>query len=108
MLLTKDEAIAISTKILSFVKADDAQVSVSGEKTGNLRFRKQRISDKRQHRRTRREYHVVWVKGRSGSASTSDFSDESLRAMVAQAEKVAATFAGRQQYLADARSAEIC
>lgn len=98
MLLTKDEAIAISTKILSFVKADDAQVSVSGEKTGNLRFANNGFLTSGSTVE-RGANIVVWVKGRSGSASTSDFSEESLRAMVAQAEKVAALSPVDKQYL---------
>ena len=38
MLLTEKEAREITEKILSFVKADDAQVSLSSEKTSHLRF----------------------------------------------------------------------
>jgi hypothetical protein len=38
MLLTEKEARAICEKLLSYVKADDASVGVSGENYSHLRF----------------------------------------------------------------------
>ena len=88
MLLTEKEAQEITDKILSFVKADDAQVSVTSEKTSHLRFaRNAFLTSGNTVERTAAV--TVWIKQKRGAASTNDFSDASLKAMVEQAEQVA-------------------
>src|SRR5687767_7737138 len=89
MLLTEKEAKAITDKILSFVKADDAQVAASSEKHTFLRFARNAFLTSG-NTFERGASITVWIKGRRGSSSTSDFSDASLKAMVEQAEQVAA------------------
>ncbi|HEY8558818.1 MAG TPA: TldD/PmbA family protein [Pyrinomonadaceae bacterium] len=98
MLLTEKEAREITDKILSYVNADDAQVSVSSEKTSHLRFaRNAFLTSGNTVERTASV--TVWIKGKRGAASTSDFSDESLKAMVAQAEQTAEISPVDREYL---------
>jgi predicted Zn-dependent protease len=98
MLLTEKEAQEITRKILSFVKADDAQVGVSSEKTSHLRFaRNAFLTSGNTVERTATI--TVWTKGKRGASSTNDFSDESLKAMVEQAEQVAEISPVDREYL---------
>lgn len=98
MLLTEKEAKEITDKILSYVKADDAQVAVSSEKTSHLRFARNAFSTSG-NAVERTANITVWIKGKRGSSSTSDFSDESLKAMVAQAEQTAEISPVDREYL---------
>ena len=98
MLLTEKEAREITDKILSYVKADDAQVSVSSEKNSHLRFaRNAFLTSGNTFERSAAV--TVWTKGKKGAASVSDFSDESLKAMVEQAEQVAEISPVDREYL---------
>ncbi len=98
MLLNEKEAKTITDKILSYVKADDASVSVNSEKHTFLRFARNAFLTSG-NTVERGANITVWVKGRSGSSSTSDFSDASLKAMVEQAEQVAAISPVDPEYL---------
>lgn len=98
MLLTEKEAKEITDKILSYVKADDAQVSVSSEKTSHLRFARNAFSTSG-NTVERAASITVWIKGKRGASSVSDFSDESLKAMVAQAEQTAEISPVDREYL---------
>lgn len=98
MLLTEKEAREITEKILSFVKADDAQVSVNSEKTSFSRFaRNAFLTSGNTVERTANI--TVWIKQKRGSSSTNDFSDASLKAMVEQAEQVAEISPVDREYL---------
>lgn len=98
MLLTEKEARAITDKILSFVKADDAQIAVNSEKHTFLRFaRNSFLTSGNTFERSASV--TVWIKGRRGSSSTSDFSEASLKAMVEQAEQVAMISPVDREYL---------
>lgn len=98
MLLSENEVKQITGKILSFVKADDAEVSVSSEKYSYLRFA--RNSFLTSGNTVERGANItVWIKGKRGSASTTDFDDASLRAMVEEAEKIAEISPLDPQYL---------
>jgi len=98
MLLTEKEAKEITDKILSYIKADDAQVAVSSEKTSHLRFARNAFSTSG-NTVERTANITVWIKGKRGSSSTSDLSDESLKAMVAQAEQTAEISPVDREYL---------
>lgn len=98
MLLTAKEAKELTDKILSFVKADDAQVSVSTDKNSHLRFAANALLTSGST--VERTANItVWIKQKRGSSSTSDFNDASLKAMVAQAEQVAAISPVDREYL---------
>jgi predicted Zn-dependent protease len=98
MLLNEKEARIITDKILSYVKADDAQVAVNSEKTSHLRFARNSFLTSG-NTVERNASITVWSKGRRGSSSTTDFDDASLKAMVEQAEQVAAISPVDREYL---------
>lgn len=98
MLLTEKEAREITDKILSYVKADDAQVGVSSEKTSHLRFAGNAFLTS--GNTVERGANVtVWIKGKRGASSTTDLGDASLKAMVEQAEQVAEISPVDREYL---------
>ncbi len=88
MLLTEKEARAICDKLLSYVKADDAVVSVNSENYGHLRFAANAFSTSGARENVTTAV-TVWICGRRGSASTNEIDDESLKSMVALAEQLA-------------------
>lgn len=98
MLLTDKEAKRITDKVLSYVKADDAAVSVRSDKGANLRFANNALLTSGSTIELSAGI-TVWKKGRAGSASTSDFDDASLKSMVEHAEKVADISPVDPQYL---------
>ncbi|HEX2271834.1 MAG TPA: TldD/PmbA family protein [Pyrinomonadaceae bacterium] len=88
MLLSETEARAVCEKLLSYVKADDASVSVTSENYGHLRFAANAFTTSG----ARENVSVgvtVWIGGKRGSASTNEIDDESLKATVALAEQLA-------------------
>lgn len=98
MLLTEQEARKITEELLSFVKADDASVSASSEQVSHLRFADNSFLTSGQI-----EYRsasvTVWIGGRRGSSSTSDFDDAALRSIVEQAEQIARLAPVDKEYL---------
>lgn len=98
MLLTEQEAKQITDKILSYVKADDAQVSLRSVKQSHSRFAANAFLTS--GNTVERSANItVWLKGKRGSSSTTDFDDASLKAMVEEAEKIAAISPVDPQYL---------
>ncbi len=98
MLLTEQEAKQITDKILSYVKADDAQVSLRSVKQSHSRFAANAFLTS--GNTVERSANItVWTKGKRGSSSTTDFDDASLKAMVEEAEKIAAISPVDPQYL---------
>ena len=87
-LLNENEAKAFTDRILSYVKADDATASVNSDKLSHLRFANNDFLTSGQ-RVTRSANVTVWIDGKRGSAATNDLDDASLKAMVAEAEKLA-------------------
>ena len=88
MLLTEKDARTICEKLMSYVKADDAIVSVNSENYGHLRFAANAFTTS-----GARENVTVgvtaWMGGKRGSASTNEIDDESLKSTVAVAEQLA-------------------
>lgn len=98
MLLTEQEARQITAKILSYVKADDAQIALRAFKQSHLRFAANAfLTSGNTIERTANI--TVWMKGKRGSSSTTDFDDASLKAMVEEAERIAAISPVDPQYL---------
>ncbi len=97
MLLTEADTRALTAKILSYVKAADASASVGSNKQSHLRFSANDILTSGT-RFTRTAGVTLWIDGKRGSASTNDTDDESLRAMVEQAEKIARTSPVDREY----------
>ena len=98
MLLTENEAKEISDKILFYVKADDAQISLRSNKQSHLRFAANAFLTS--GNTVERSANItVWTKGKRGSSSTTDFDDANLKAMVEEAERIAAISPVDPQYL---------
>lgn len=98
MLLTEKEAKNITDKMLSLVSAGDAQVSVSSSETSHVRFAENSFTTS--GKAIRRGANVtVWIDGKRGSSSTSDFDENSLKEAVAQAEKIAKLAPVDREYL---------
>lgn len=88
MLLTESEIKSLTGKILSLTSADDATASVSSNRQSHLRFAANNVLTSGT-REGRTASVTVWVGGKRGSASTNDLDDESLKAMVEHAERIA-------------------
>lgn len=98
MLLTEQETKALTEKILSFVKADDASAGVGSDKLSHLRFAGNNILTS--GTRVSRSANVtVWIGGKRGAATTNDLDDASLQAMVEKAQKIAATAPVDREYM---------
>src|SRR5262245_63596435 len=88
MLLTEREARALTDKLLGFVTADDAAVSVTGEDYSHLRFAANTfLTSGRKENVT--AVVVAWIGRRRGMASTNDLSDAALKRAVEDAESFA-------------------
>ncbi|MDQ3710996.1 MAG: TldD/PmbA family protein, partial [Acidobacteriota bacterium] len=98
MLLNEKEAKAITDKLLSFVKANDASVSVGSDKLSHLRFARNAFLTSGQ-RMGRGASITVWIEGKRGSSSTNDLDDASLKTMVEQAEQLARLAPVDREYL---------
>ncbi|HEX8268088.1 MAG TPA: TldD/PmbA family protein [Pyrinomonadaceae bacterium] len=98
MLLTEQEARTITEKLLSFVKADDANVGVNSENLAHLRFAENSFLTSGQTE-NRSASVTVWIGGKRGSANTNDLDDASLRATVEQAEQIARLAPVDREYL---------
>ena len=88
MLLSEKDARAICDKLLSYLKADDATVSVNSENYGHLRFAANSFTTSG----ARENITVgvtVWIDKKRGLASTNEIDDESLKATVGLAEQLA-------------------
>jgi predicted Zn-dependent protease len=88
MLLTENEARAITDKLLRHVKADDATVSVTSENYSHQRFAANNFTTCGARENTSVNV-TVWIDKKRGSASTNEIDEESLRNVVAEAEKLA-------------------
>jgi predicted Zn-dependent protease len=88
MVLTETDARALSQKVLGFVRADDAQVSMSEVDSAHLRFAANAF------RTAGRDNDLyvnvtVWIDGKKGSALVNEIDGGSLRDVVEQAERLA-------------------
>lgn len=98
MLLTEQEVKALTDKILSLVKADDATAAVGSNKQSHLRFAGNNVLTSGT-REGRNANVTVWIGGKRGSASTNDLDDASLRTMVERAETIAASAPVDREYM---------
>jgi predicted Zn-dependent protease len=98
MLLTEKDARALCDKLLSYVKADDAAVSVTSENYGHLRFAGNAFTTSG----ARENVSVgvtVWIDKKRGAASTNEIDEESLKATVALAQQLARVSPVDREYL---------
>lgn len=98
MLLSEKEARSICDKLLGYVKADDAVVSVTNFVFSHQRFAANTFtSNGRSEDRT--VGITVWINKKRGAASTSEMDDASLRAAVEEAERLARISPVDREYL---------
>jgi predicted Zn-dependent protease len=98
MLLSEKEAKGVCDKLLSFVTADDADVSVRSEDHAHLRFAANAFTTSGRREDTTVSV-TVWSGKKKGSASTNEVDEASLRAVVQEAERIAAVSPVDREYL---------
>jgi predicted Zn-dependent protease len=98
MLLNERESKALCDKLLAYVKADDAEVSVNSGLFSHLRFADN--SFRTSGRREDTDVSVtVWINKKKGSATGNGLDDASLRGVVEQAEQLARVSPADREYL---------
>ena len=98
MLLTEKDARTICEKLLSYVKADDAVVTVNSENYGHLRFAGNAFTTSGARENVTAGV-TVWIGNKRGAASTNETDDESLKATVALAEQLARISPADREYM---------
>src|SRR5215217_4382172 len=87
-ILNKEEAQAILRKVLSYSKADECEVNLSGTVGGNIRYARNSVSTSGAEENTSLAIESRFGK-RAGTATINEFDDASLRKLVQQAEETA-------------------
>jgi predicted Zn-dependent protease len=87
-ILSKDEAQALLKKALSYSKADECEVNLSGSKGGNIRYARSTVSTSGEEENMSLAVESRFGK-RSGVATINEFDDASLEKVVRRAEEVA-------------------
>lgn len=86
--LTREQARALTQRVLAFSSSDEMRVSVSSGSTANTRFAVNQISTAGDNTNVSVTVRAVFGK-KAGSATTNRVDDESLRALVSRAEALA-------------------
>ncbi|WP_019989114.1 TldD/PmbA family protein [Rudanella lutea] len=87
-ILSKEEAKRIVDKVLSFAKADETSVTISGGRTGNIRYARNSVSTSGESNNLSLAVTSVFGK-RSGTATINELDDDSLARTVRRAEEIA-------------------
>ena len=87
-ILTKEEAKKIIDKVLGYAKADETFVSLSGDRTGNIRYARNSVSTSGETSNLSLGVTAVFGK-KSGTATINEFDDASLEKTVRRAEEIA-------------------
>ena len=105
-ILTKEEARALLTKVLSFSKADECEVNLGGNDSGNVRYARNSVSTS--GKISQRSLVVASAYGKKlGIATINEFDDASLEKVVRRSEELAqlapenpeyVPFLGQQKY----------
>jgi predicted Zn-dependent protease len=104
---TESEAQAILQKVLGFSKADECEATLTGGKSGNLRFARNAVSTSGGREVSSLEVQSSFGK-KTGTATVNEFDDASLEKVVRRAEELAqlapenaeyVEFLGPQEYL---------
>jgi predicted Zn-dependent protease len=104
---TESEAQAILQKVLGFSKADECEATLTGGKSGNLRFARNAVSTSGGREVSSLEVQSSFGK-KTGTATINEFDDASLEKVVRRAEELAqlapenpeyVEFLGAQEYL---------
>lgn len=105
--LSESDARAVLTKVLGFSKADECEASLTGGRSGNLRFARNAVSTSGARENTSLRVQSSYGK-KTGTATINEFDDASLEKVVRGAEELAqlapenpeyVEFLGPQEYL---------
>ncbi|GAB3974739.1 TldD/PmbA family protein [Spirosoma terrae] len=97
-ILSKEEAKKILDKVLSFSKADEMSASLSGGRTGNIRYARNTVSTSGETDNLGLSITSVFGK-RVGSATINEFDDASLEKTVRRAEEIARLAPENPEYM---------
>ncbi len=98
IILSKEEAKKIIDKVLSFSKADEMSVSLSGGRTGNIRYARNSVSTSGESYDLSLAVTAVYGK-RSGTATINEFDEPSLEKTVRRAEEIAKLAPENPEYM---------
>ncbi|MDX5338562.1 MAG: TldD/PmbA family protein [Cyclobacteriaceae bacterium] len=97
-ILTQAEAKAIIDKVLSYAKADETEVTLSGGRTGNIRYARNTVNTSGETNEINLSITSVYGK-KSGSTSINELDEESLKKAVARAEEIAQLAPENPEYM---------
>ncbi|MGM0946743.1 MAG: TldD/PmbA family protein [Bacteroidota bacterium] len=97
-ILTREEAKAIIDKVLSYAKADETEVTLSGGRTGNIRYARNTVNTSGETNELGLSITSVFGK-KSGSTTINEFDDESLKRAVERAEEIARLAPENPEYM---------
>ncbi len=97
-ILTKEEAKKIIDKVLAFSKADEMSVSLTGNRTGNIRYARNTVSTSGESYDLALSVTAVFGK-RSGTSTINEFDDQSLEKTVRRAEEIARLAPENPEYM---------
>lgn len=97
-ILTKEEAKKIIDKVLAFSKADEISASLSGNRTGNIRYARNSVSTSGETTDLSLSVTAVYGK-KSGTATINEFDDASLEKTVRRAEEIAKLAPDNPEYM---------
>lgn len=97
-ILSKEEAKKIIDKVLAFSKADEMSVSLSGNRTGNIRYARNSVSTSGETEDLSLSVTSVFGK-KSGTSTINEFDDSSLEKSVRRAEEIARLAPDNPEYL---------
>src|SRR5712691_9770961 len=98
MLLSEQEARALCQKLLGYVKADDAAVSVTSEDYSQVRFADNTFATSGRREDVQASV-TCWIDGKKGTAATNEIEDATLEAAARQAEQLARLSPVDREYL---------
>jgi predicted Zn-dependent protease len=97
-ILSKDEAQTILKKVLGFAKADETEVSLGGQQSGNIRYARNAVSTAGEVSNLSLSVSSSFGK-RTGNASINEFDDASLEKVVRRAEELARLSPENPEYM---------
>jgi len=98
-ILTKEEAQAILKKALSFSKADECEITLSGNSGGNIRYARNEVSTSGAEENTSMAVESRFGK-RSGVATINEFDEKSLEKVIRRSEETARLAPESPEYVA--------
>jgi predicted Zn-dependent protease len=97
-ILSKEDALAIMKKALSYSKADECTVNLSGSEDGNIRYARNAVSTAGEQSQTSLGVTSSFGK-RSGSATINEFDDASLEKVMRRSEELAKLAPENPEYM---------